>query len=136
MVPTKPDFQPCPEDDDFMAALDKMVNENIAESKNIGEPKKYLTRPISDHDHAALRSAGQESAERADGAGGRRQGEEELGAAAAGEHRGRGRAQDRGGPGGGQCAVTWSLHLLSVQVQVMLRRGAKGGAGVRSVQVN
>ena len=39
MVPTKPDFQPCPEDDDFMAALDKMVNENIAESKNIGEPK-------------------------------------------------------------------------------------------------
>ena len=46
MVPTKPDFQPCPEDDDFMAALDKMVNENIAESKNIGEPKKYLTRQI------------------------------------------------------------------------------------------
>ena len=96
MVPTKPDFQPCPEDDDFMAALDKMVNENIAESKNIGEPQKYLTRQIS----AALRSAGQESAERADGAGGRRQGEEELGAAAAGEHRGRDRAQDRGGPGG------------------------------------
>ena len=135
MVPTKPDFQPCPEDDDFMAALDKMVNENIAESKNIGEPQKYLTRPIN----AALRSAGQESAERADGAGGRRQGEEELGAAAAGEQRGRGRAQDRGGPGRGQCAAaasaSWSLYI-SVQVQVMLRRGAKGGAGVRSVQVN
>ena len=42
MVPTKPDFQPCPEDDDFMAALDKMVNENIAESKNIGEPPKIF----------------------------------------------------------------------------------------------
>ena len=115
MVPTKPDFQPCPEDDDFMAALDKMVNENIAESKNIGEPKKYLTRPISDHDHAALRSAGQESAERADGAGGRRQGEEELGAAAAGEHRGRGRAQDRGGPGGDSVQLLqWHGHFTSL----------------------
>ena len=28
------------------------------------------------------------------------------------------------------------VTCISVQVQVMLRRGAKGGAGVRSVQVN
>ena len=33
------------------------------------------------------------------------------------------------------CSGMVTLHL-SVQVQVMLRRGAKGGAGVRSVQVN
>merc|ERR1719251_133421 len=43
MVPTKPDFQPCPEDDDFMAALDKMVSENIAESKNIVRDKSQLS---------------------------------------------------------------------------------------------
>ena len=35
-VPTQPKYEPCPEDDDFLAALDKMVNENIAESKNVG----------------------------------------------------------------------------------------------------
>ena len=35
-VPTQPKYEPCPEDDDFLAALDKMVNENIAESKNLG----------------------------------------------------------------------------------------------------
>ena len=33
--------------------------------------------------------------------------------------------------------LQWHGHfIISVQVQVMLRRGAKGGAGVRSVQVN
>ena len=35
--------------------------------------------------------------------------------------------------------LQWHRHghfIISVQVQVMLRRGAKGGAGVRSVQVN
>ena len=37
MINTKPRFEPCPEDDDFLAALDKMVNENIAESKNVGK---------------------------------------------------------------------------------------------------
>ena len=36
-VPTVPKYEPCPEDDDFLAALDKMVNENIAESKNVGK---------------------------------------------------------------------------------------------------
>ena len=34
---SKPEYQPCAEDDDFLAALDKMVNENIAEHKNAGE---------------------------------------------------------------------------------------------------
>ena len=43
LVPTQPKFEPCPEDDDFLAALDKMVNENIAESKNLGR-----TRVLSD----------------------------------------------------------------------------------------
>ena len=37
-------------------------------------------------------------------------------------------------------SVQWHRHhghfIISIQVQVMLRRGAKGGAGVRSVQVN
>ena len=34
---SKPEYQPCAEDDDFLAALDKMVNENIAEHKNTGK---------------------------------------------------------------------------------------------------
>ena len=46
-VPTQPKYEPCPEDDDFLAALDKMVNENIAESKNVGwyrvPPSQQLT---------------------------------------------------------------------------------------------
>ena len=41
-VPTRPSHQACPEDDDFLAALDKMVNENIAESKNAGEIKSLI----------------------------------------------------------------------------------------------
>ena len=41
LVPTQPKFEPCPEDDDFLAALDKMVNENIAESKNLGRTRVF-----------------------------------------------------------------------------------------------
>ena len=37
VVPARPEHQPCAEDEDFLAALDKMINENISESKNIGE---------------------------------------------------------------------------------------------------
>ena len=37
LVATKPEYKPCAEDEDFLAALDKMVNENIAENKNIGD---------------------------------------------------------------------------------------------------
>merc|ERR1712013_586845 len=50
MVPSIPIFQPCPEDDDFLAALDKMVNENISESKNLVRDKNTLasmTAPVS-----------------------------------------------------------------------------------------
>jgi len=50
MVPSIPVFQPCPEDDDFLAALDKMVNENISESKNLVRDKNTLasmTAPVS-----------------------------------------------------------------------------------------
>ena len=43
MINTKPRFEPCPEDDDFLAALDKMVNENIAESKNVGKLNPVTT---------------------------------------------------------------------------------------------
>merc|ERR1719445_2629637 len=42
MINTKPRFEPCPEDDDFLAALDKMVNENIAESKNVVRDKSSM----------------------------------------------------------------------------------------------
>ena len=44
LVPTRPSHQACPEDDDFLAALDKMVNENIAESKNV---MSSMTGPVS-----------------------------------------------------------------------------------------
>merc|ERR1719289_465590 len=50
MVPSTPVFQPCPEDDDFLAALDKMVNENISESKSLVRDKNTLasmTAPVS-----------------------------------------------------------------------------------------
>jgi len=50
MVPSIPVFQPCPEDDDFLAALDKMVNENISESKALVRDKNSLssmTAPVS-----------------------------------------------------------------------------------------
>jgi len=50
MVPSIPVFQPCPEDDDFLAALDKMVNENISESKGLVRDKNSLTNmtaPVS-----------------------------------------------------------------------------------------
>ena len=45
MVPTRPSYQACAEDEDFLAALDKMVNENIAESKNVGK-LRYLSQHI------------------------------------------------------------------------------------------
>ena len=41
IIPTQPKFEPCPEDDDFLAALDKMVNENIAESKTVGKILRF-----------------------------------------------------------------------------------------------
>ena len=50
LVPTRPSHQACPEDDDFLAALDKMVNENIAESKNVVRDKNVMssmTGPVS-----------------------------------------------------------------------------------------
>jgi len=50
MVPSNPVFEPCPEDDDFLAALDKMVNENISESKSLVRDKNSLasmTAPVS-----------------------------------------------------------------------------------------
>ena len=49
-MPTRPSHQACPEDDDFLAALDKMVNENIAESKNVVRDKNVMssmTGPVS-----------------------------------------------------------------------------------------
>lgn len=39
VISTHPKYEPCPEDEDFLAALDKMVNENIAESKNVGKER-------------------------------------------------------------------------------------------------
>ena len=42
MVPTRPSYQACAEDEDFLAALDKMVNENIAESKSVGEISQHI----------------------------------------------------------------------------------------------
>ena len=50
LVPTLPSHQACSEDDDFLAALDKMVNENIAESKNVVRDKNVMssmTGPVS-----------------------------------------------------------------------------------------
>merc|ERR1740122_590344 len=50
MVPTRPSYQACAEDEDFLAALDKMVNENIAESKNVVRDKNVMssmTGPVS-----------------------------------------------------------------------------------------
>jgi len=50
MVPSNPVFEPCPEDDDFLAALDKMVNENISENKSLVRDKNSLssmTAPVS-----------------------------------------------------------------------------------------
>jgi len=46
---SKPEYQPCAEDDDFLAALDKMVNENIAEHKNLVRDKNAgsaMTVPV------------------------------------------------------------------------------------------
>ena len=66
-IPTAPVFDPCPEDDDFLAALDKvrndkdealpnfsncvqMVNDNITESKGVARDKASLstmTAPVA-----------------------------------------------------------------------------------------
>merc|ERR1719244_79837 len=43
IVSSVPVFQPCAEDDDFLAALDKMVNENINESKSLARDKSNIT---------------------------------------------------------------------------------------------
>ena len=82
-VPTRPSHQACPEDDDFLAALDKMVNENIAESKNAGEIKsliKHILKLLK-----LVLSSRQERDVFHDWSCERSQGEEELGAAPAGE---------------------------------------------------
>ena len=42
MVPSIPVFRPYPRDDDFLAALDKMVNENISESKGLVRDKNSI----------------------------------------------------------------------------------------------
>merc|ERR1719158_623629 len=50
MVPEAPVYQPCPEDDDFLAALDKMVTENISEAKSSSLAKGSLgnmSTPVS-----------------------------------------------------------------------------------------
>ena len=50
MVPSIPVFRPYPRDDDFLAALDKMVNENISESKGLVRDKnsiRSMTSPVS-----------------------------------------------------------------------------------------
>jgi len=49
-IPTAPVFNPCPEDDDFLAALDKMVNDNITESKAVSRDKanfSTMTAPVA-----------------------------------------------------------------------------------------
>lgn len=43
LLPSAPLKLPCQEDEDFLSALDKMINENIAESKNIIRDKNSLT---------------------------------------------------------------------------------------------
>jgi len=42
LLPSAPVKQQCKEDDDFLSALDKMVNENISESRNIIRDKNSL----------------------------------------------------------------------------------------------
>ena len=59
-VPTVPKYEPCPEDDDFLAALDKMVNENIAESKNVGRYRVSPSQLLTDRLTGVCCSAGQE----------------------------------------------------------------------------
>merc|ERR1740128_881211 len=50
LLPSAPVKVECQEDDDFMSALDQMINENITESKNLARDKSSLlsvTAPIS-----------------------------------------------------------------------------------------
>jgi len=49
-LPTAPVFQACEDDDDFLAMLDKMVNENLTESKGLTKDKASLaamTAPVA-----------------------------------------------------------------------------------------
>ena len=49
-LPTAPVRVACPEDEDFLAALDRMVNENISEAKAMQRDKSSLTQltaPVS-----------------------------------------------------------------------------------------
>ena len=41
-LPTAPVNEPCQEDDDFLAALDKMVNDSIVENKNVVRDKNSI----------------------------------------------------------------------------------------------
>jgi hypothetical protein len=50
LVPTAPVRVACPEDEEFLAALDRMVNENISEAKTMQRDKAnlaQLTAPVS-----------------------------------------------------------------------------------------
>jgi len=50
MVPQNPAFTPCDEDDEFLSCLDKMVNDNISDSRNLSRDKNLmtsLTAPVS-----------------------------------------------------------------------------------------
>ena len=84
MVPTRPSYQACAEDEDFLAALDKMVNENIAESKSVGEFRRYISHYILKTNKFVF-SSRQKRHVLDDWSCEWSQGEKELGAAAAGE---------------------------------------------------
>ena len=50
VLPSAPARIPCQEDEDFLAALDKMVNDNITESRSLLRDRNHLTNltaPIS-----------------------------------------------------------------------------------------
>ena len=50
LVPTAPVRVSCPEDEEFLAALDRMVNENISEAKAMQRDKAAITQlsaPVS-----------------------------------------------------------------------------------------
>ena len=83
MVPTRPSYQACAEDEDFLAALDKMVNENIAESKNVGE-FRYISQQLLKTKKFSF-SSRQKRYVLDDWSCEWSQGEKELGAASAGD---------------------------------------------------
>jgi len=63
MVPDAPLHQPCPEDDDFLAALDKMVADNIKESSSIKSSVGQMTTPVSSGGKKTWEQLQQESQE-------------------------------------------------------------------------